>query len=115
MAGDWQIKGSYALPYSALGIEGTKTRYPAQYGVTLSWRHGDWAAECCVENFLDRRGRTRNVADYGAYRSVSQSLSDKRGRNIGVTVTYMLSYGKKTDSEPPQTETSINSAILRPF
>ena len=115
MAGDWQIKGTYALPYSALGIEGTKIRYPAQYGISLNWQHGHWAAECCVENFLDRRGRTLTVADYGVYRSVSQSWSDKMGRNISLTLTYMLPYGKKTDSECPTTETSINSAILRPF
>lgn len=115
IAGDWQIKGTYAVPYGALGIEGTKIRYPAQYGISLNWQHGCWAAECCVENFLCRRGCTRTVADYGAYRSISHSTSDTRGRNIGVKVTYMLSYGKKTDSERPRTETTINSAILRPF
>ncbi len=115
MFGDWQVKGTYALPYSTLGFEGTKIHNPAQYGLTLNWQHGNWAAECCVENFLDRRMATRTMADYVNYRSASESLSELKGRNISVSVTYSLSFGKKTDRERIETESKINSAILRPF
>ncbi|MCM1224501.1 MAG: hypothetical protein NC548_59645, partial [Lachnospiraceae bacterium] len=67
MFGDWQIKGVYALPYNVLGIEGAKIHNPAQYGLSLNWQHGNWAAKCCVENFLDRRMATRTNANYGVY------------------------------------------------
>ena len=113
--GDWQVRGSYALPYKVLGIEGTKVSYPAQYGLSLNWQHGNWAAECRVENFLDRRMAIRTNADYQAYRSVSESLTDLKGRNISLSVTYTLPYGKKTDRYRVETESTINSAILRPF
>ncbi|MCM1067777.1 MAG: outer membrane beta-barrel family protein [Muribaculaceae bacterium] len=115
MFGDWQVKGVYALPYNALGIEGTKVHNPAQYGLSLNWKHGNWAAECSVENFLDRRMATRIIANYGVYQSVSESLSDLKGRNISVSVTYTMPYGKKTDRDSIETESKINSAILRPF
>lgn len=115
MLGDWQVKGVYALPYNVLSIEGTKIHNPAQYGFSLSWQHGNWAAECCVENFLDRRMATRTNANYGVYQSVLESLSDLKGRNISVSVTYTLPYGKKTDRDRIETESKINSAILRPF
>ena len=115
MFGDWQIKGTYALPYSVLGIEGVKVHNPAQYGLSLNWQKGNWAAECCVENFLDRRMSTRTDANYGVYQSHSQMLSDLKGRNVSLSVTYILPYGKKTEREHVETESSINSAILRPF
>lgn len=115
MFGDWQLKGTYALPYSVLGIEGTKIHNPAQYGLSLNWQHGNWVAECCVENFLDCRLATRTDADYGVYQSHSRSFSDVKGRNISLSVTYILPYGKKTEKERVETKSSINSAILRPF
>lgn len=115
MFGDWQVKGTYALPYSVLGIEGTTIHNPAQYGFSLNWQHGNWAAECCVENFLDRRLATRTDADYGVYQSHSRSFSDLKGRNISLSVTYILPYGKKTEKERVETKSDINSAILRPF
>lgn len=113
--GDWQVKGVYAMPYNVLGIEGAKIHNPAQYGISLSWQHGNWAAECCVENFLDRRLCTRTDGKYGVYQSLSSSLSDLKGRNISLTVTYILPYGKKTERERVDTDSRINSAILRPF
>ncbi len=115
MFGDWEVKGVYAFPYTTLSIEGVKIHAPAQYGLSLSWQHGNWAAECNVENFLDRRMATRTNADYSVYQSISKSLSDLKGRNISVTVTYTLQYGKKTDRDRIDTESKINSAILRPF
>lgn len=115
MFGDWQIKGVYATPYKVLSIEGAKVRNPAQYGLSINWQHGNWAAECCVENFLDRRLCTRTDANYSVYRSFAHSLSDLKGRNISISLTYILPYGKKTDRERVGTDSKINSAILRPF
>lgn len=115
MFGDWQVRGVYALPYDVLGIEGVKVHNPAQYGFSVNWKHGNWAAECCVENFLDRRMSTHTHANYGVYRSRSESFSDLKGRNISISVTYTLSYGKKTERERVETESKISSAILRPF
>ena len=115
MFGDWLATAKYALPYNVLGIEGVMSHHPAQYGVSVCWRKGNWAAECSVENFLDRRMSARTVADYGVYRSLSRDFSDLSGRNISLSVTYMLPYGKKTENERVETESVINSAILRPF
>lgn len=115
MFGDWQIKALWATPYRVLSIDGTKVRNPAQYGISLNWQRGNWAAGCSVDNFLDRRITTSVTADYGPYISATDSLSDLKGRNISLSLTYMLSYGKKTDRERVNTENKINSAILRPF
>ncbi len=115
MFGDLQVKGVYALPYNVLGIEGTTIHNPAQYGLSFNWQHGNWAAECCIENFLERRMATRTNANYGIYNSVSESLSDLKGRNISVSITYTLPYGRKTDRDRIENESKINSAILRPF
>ncbi len=115
MFGEWEIKGAYALPYNVLSIEGSLIHNPAQYGLSVNWQHGNWAAECCVDNFLHRRMATRTNANYGAYHSVSESLSDLKGRNVSVSVSYILPYGKKTDRDRIETESKVNSAILRPF
>ncbi|MCM1032899.1 MAG: outer membrane beta-barrel family protein [Odoribacter sp.] len=115
MNGDWQITGWYALPYSVLGINGTKIHNPAQYGFSLNWQKGNWAAEICVENFLNRRMCIRENSNYCVYKSISRASGDQKGRNISLSVTYILPYGKKTDTEDIETETNINSAILRPF
>lgn len=115
MTGDWQIRGSWAIPYTVLGYEGVKVRNPAQYGLSLSWKRGDWAAELCLENFLDRRLYVLTDADYKVYRSLSRSLTDIKGRNISLSVTYILPYGRKTDREEVEEVRPVNSAILRPF
>lgn len=115
MTGDWQIRGAWALPYSVLGYDGVKVRNPAQYGLSLGWKRGDWAAELCLDNILHRRARVLTEADYAVYRSSARSLTDLKGRNISLSVTYTLPYGKKTDKEAVETPTAINSAILRPF
>ncbi len=113
--GDFQIKGVYAPPYNVLGVGGTKFHNPPQYGLSLDWQHGNWATECCIDNFIDRRMATRTNANYGVYHCVSRSQSDLKGRNISVSVTYTLPYGKKTDRDSIETESKVNSAILRPF
>ncbi len=115
MFGDWMIKGVYAVPFSVLGIEGVTEHNPAQYGLSINWQKGNWAAGCSVDNFLARRLCTLTEADYGVYHSIQQSLSNQKGRNISLSVTYMLPYGKKTEKGRVEAETAINSAILRPF
>lgn len=92
-----------------------KIHNPAQYGLSVNWQRGKWAVECRAENFLDRRFCTRTDANYGVYQSYSRSFSDMEGMNIGISVTYTLPYGKKTDCEEVNTNAKINSAILRPF
>ncbi len=113
--GDWQLNGTYAFPYSVLGCEGVKVSHSSQYSLSLSWQKGNLAAECKLENFMHSRRYSRMDADYGVYQTVSRSWTDMNGRNLSVTLTYMLPYGKKTDKEAVQTESTINSAILRPF
>ncbi len=115
MMGDFLLRASYALPYSVLGIDGAKVSNPAQYGLSLSWKRGSWAAECCFENIFHRRMAVTSGADYIAGQFFSRSLRDLKGRNIALTLTYTLPYGKQTDREEIQTETKINSAIIRPF
>ncbi len=115
MFGDWQVKATYAFPFNSLGLDGTTTRYPEQYGVSLNWKRGNWAAELNVENLFKRRYATSAEGDYGAYRFYSRSFSNLKGRNISLSLTYAFSYGKKTDREEVRTETTVNSAILRPF
>ncbi len=115
MFGQWQVRGSFAFPYRVLGIEGINERKPAQYSLSLSWQNGNWAAECSVDNFLHRRCATISDADYLLFQSRSQSLSDLTGRSISLSLTYILPYGKKTDPDTLSTESTLNSAILRPF
>lgn len=115
MFGNWQVGGSYTLPYNLLSVEGTKIHNPGQYGLFVNWQKGSWAAEFSVENFLNRRMNIRTISDYGVYRSNSELRSDLKGRNVSIGVTYILSYGKKTERARIETESKVNSAILRPF
>lgn len=68
-----------------------------------------------MENFLDRRMATRLDADYGVCQRHSRTLTDLKGRNLSLSVTYTLPYGKKTAQSPLETETRLTNAILRPF
>ena len=115
MFGDWQVKGVWSPAFRGTDIQGERFRMSAQYGIILNWSHGNWTAECTVKNFLHKyRAIDRTIA-HDCYHSVSRSLSDAIGRNVCLTVTYSLPYGKKTDREKATPKTTVNSAILRPF
>lgn len=115
MIGDWELKAAWSAPYSVLGTEGVKFRNPSRYSVSIAWQKGRWAVKANADNIFRKYGVTRTDANYGPYKSLSTTSTDARGRNIGVAITYMLSYGKKTDPEKPKPGSVINSAILKPF
>lgn len=63
-------------------------------------------------NLFDKRLQLKGNATY----SMNHFGSKYRPVNSdGLSFTYILPYGQKTDSERVNTENKINSAILRPF
>ena len=53
--------------------------------------------------------------DYGSWNMNTVDRFSSKGRDIYVSVTYTLPYGKKTDSPDASYQSTINSAILKPF
>lgn len=113
--GDWSFKAVYAPQRKTMNWDGVRIIDPTQYGLTIGWNHGNWQAQCSVDNFLKRYQGQKLRADYGCYQMSAHRLSNADGLNLSLSLTYTLSYGKKTNRESTKVETGISSAIIRPF
>lgn len=53
--------------------------------------------------------------DYGCYNRNSRIFNEINGRNINLTLTYSLSYGKKSKREEIEVNKNIDSAIMKMY
>ena len=86
-----------------------------QYGVVIAWNRNNLQIEAGAENFADKYRANSRYFDYGSWNMNTVDRFSSKGRNIYVSVTYTLPYGKKTDSPDASYKYTINSAILKPF
>jgi hypothetical protein len=53
--------------------------------------------------------------DYGCYRRDIWNYGEADGRNVNLTVTYSLGYGKKSERGDTDINKHINSAIMKAY
>ena len=112
----WSFKGTYTTPYRTFSMsDPAYFKNKPQYGIVLAWNHKNLQLEAGAENFTSKYRANRKYFDYGSWNMNSTEKFSSKGRNIYVSVTYTLPYGKKTDSPDASYQSTINSAILKPF
>ena len=112
----WSFKATYTTPYKTFSMsDPTYFKNKCQYGVVIAWNRNNLQIEAGAENFADKYRANSRYFDYGSWNMNTVDRFSSKGRNIYVSVTYTLPYGKKTDSPDASYQSTINSAILKPF
>ena len=98
LAGEWMLSFDYQTPYKSLDIRQPWfiQRRPT-YEWKVSWTHKALAIEALVRNPFSRYDKQHITMDYGCYNRNSRIFNEINGRNINLTLTYNLSYGKKSE------------------
>lgn len=116
MMGDFMLSASYTTPRRDFWINGPyKERKNNNYSIELSWNHNQWSASVGALNFLKTKRSSRRFYDYGAYAVDMRNYSRAQGRNIFFTITYTMSYGRKTDRGDTSIAPKTTDAIMRTF
>ncbi len=53
--------------------------------------------------------------DYGCYNRNSWNISETDGCNVGLAVTYNISYGKKSERSEMDVNKNIDNAIMKTY
>ena len=116
LTGDWMLRFNYHTPYTALDIREPYliSRRPV-YEWLVSWNHKNWAVKALVRNPFSRYTKQHITMDYGCYRRDIWNYGEADGRNINLTVTYSLGYGKKSERGDTDIDKHINSAIMKTY
>lgn len=114
--GRWSIRTSYTTPYNTFSMrEPAYIRNNCQYGIVVTWNNDNLQIEAGTDNFINKYLNDKRYFDYKSWEMNSIDKLSNKGRNIYVSVTYTLPYGKKTDSPDISYKSTINNAILKPF
>ncbi|EGN56434.1 hypothetical protein PRBRB14_08420 [Hallella multisaccharivorax DSM 17128] len=116
LTGDWTLRLGYRTPYTTLDIREPYliSRRPV-YELLARWNHKDWSIEALVRNPFCRYNKQHMTMDYGCYNRDLWRHSESDGRNISLTVTYSLGYGKKTERGDTEINKTVNSAIMKTY
>jgi hypothetical protein len=116
LTGDWMLRFNYRTAYTALDIREPYliSRRPV-YEWLVSWNHKNWAVKALVRNPFSRYTKQHITMDYGCYRRDIWNYGEADGRNINLTVTYSLGYGKKSERGDTDIDKHINSAIMKTY
>lgn len=85
------------------------------YEWKMNWNHKAWTAEILVRNPFSRFDKQHITMDYGCYNRNSWKYSELDGRNVNLTLTYSLSYGKKSERGDIDAGKQLNSAIMKTY
>ena len=116
LTGDWMFRFNYNTPYTALDIREPYliSRRPA-YEWLVSWNHKNWAIKAQVRNPFNRYTKQHITMNYGCYRRDTWEYNEADGRNINLSATYSLGYGKKSKLGEIDIDKRINSAIMKTY
>lgn len=113
---EWSFKATYTTPYKTFSMsDPAYFKNKCQYGIVITWSHDNLQIEAGAENFVNKYRSNSRYFDYGSWNMNTVNKLSSKGRNIYISVTYTLPYGKKTESPNASYQSTINSAILKPF
>lgn len=114
--GGWSFKATYDTPYKTFSMsDPAKFKNKCQYGIVVTWNRDNLQLEAGAENFGNKYRANSRYFDYGSWKMNTVDRFSSKGRNVYVAFTYTLPYGKKTNSPDASYQSTINSAILKPF
>lgn len=116
LTGDWMLQVNCRSPYTALDCrEPYLIRHRPVYELLVSWSHKNWKVEALAHNPFSRYDRQHVTMDYGCYIRDTWSYSESDGRNVNLTLTYNLGYGKKRERGNTEIDRRVNSSIMRTY
>lgn len=116
LVGEWMLSFSYHTPYTSLDIRQPWYihRRPV-YEWKMNWNHKAWTAEVLVRNPFSRFDKQHITMDDACYNRNLWKYSESDGRTVNLTLTYSLSYGKKSERGDVDVEKTLNSAIMKTY
>lgn len=112
----WSFKALYTTPYKTFSMsDPVYFKNVMQYGIIVSWNHDNLQIEAGAENFANKYRTNSRYFYYGSWSINTTDKFSSKGRNMYVSITYTFPYGRKTDSPDTSYQSTINSAILKPF
>ncbi len=75
---------------------GSRLRQPQQYGLSATYRIGDFLASVKFNNWFSQ-GQRRMWYDSAHYDNDSRSWSRTHSRLLSISLQYTFNYGKKVD------------------
>ncbi len=116
LLGKWMMSFDYVAPYKTLDIrQPWLIRRRPTYEWRVNWTHKALTIETLVRNPFVRYDKQHITMDYGCYDRNSRSFNEVDGRNINLTVTYSISYGKKSERGDIEVNKSIDSAMMKAY
>ena len=116
LAGEWLLGFNYNTPYKSLDIrQPWLIRRRPTYEWKASWTHKALSVEALVRNPFSRYGKQNITMDYGCYKRNSWNFNETDGHKVNLTLTYSLSYGKKSNREEIEVNKNIDSAIMKMY
>lgn len=116
LVGEWMFSFDYTSPYKALDIhQPWIMRYRPMYEWKVNWTHKALTIEALVRNPFSRYNKQHITMDYGCYNRNSWNSSEVDGCNVGLAVTYNISYGKKSERSEMDVNKNIDSAIMKTY
>lgn len=116
LAGEWTFSFDYRTPYTSLDIhQPWLIRRRPVYEWKIGWAHKSLTVEALVRNPFSRYDKQHITMDYGCYSRNSWKFNEAEGRDIRLTMTYSISYGKKSERGDMEVNKGINSAIMKAY
>lgn len=106
----------YQSPQKILNAwsNGERSSYKCTYGFFLNYSIGDFKAGLQFRNWFNRNGYVNSIFHSPRYNEISESWNADLSRNIRLTLTYTIPYGKKVNRNGElQQSSGIDSAILK--
>lgn len=114
--GNFMLSGSYGSPHKEYWVAGPYEGWENDnYSIELSWNHTAWNARIGAVNFLQVKRGEHRWYNYGAYETDTWNYSRSKGRNLFLSITYSLNYGRKTEQGDTSIQSKTIDAIMRTY
>lgn len=113
---NWSVAMFYQAPQKQLDAwtNGMRVSYGSIYGLSMNYAAGDFKAGLQFNNWFNRNGYVDTIFHSSRFDSSSEKWNGVLSRNIKLTLTYTIPYGKKVQRGGElQQSGSIGSAILK--
>lgn len=113
---NWSVMVYYDSPQKLLNAwtYGTKYSYKSTYGLTFNYAIGDFKGALQFQNWFKRDGYLTTIFRSPRFDEISDTWNADLSRNITVTLTYTIPYGKKVNRNGEIEQSGgVGSAILQ--